>query len=179
MIHAIAQFLHLPPGQARAAAGFGHVGQQRRLPPRNGHHHQDVQGLAVADIGIDRQRQAGIGDLADKEADILDGDQPPVRPDVPRRSWPLRKNIAPRTLPSGSKMRPARYGHRTVKAARESVAMPGLAASGRIPPTSGILIASNMTLPMNSDAIRQQTRSGCVVNSVDPGVKLYSVSTPA
>ncbi|MFG6083695.1 hypothetical protein ACEUZ9_005419 [Paracoccus litorisediminis] len=43
-------------------------------PLETAHHHQDVQRLAIAGIGIDQQ-QAGTGDLADKEADILDGDQ--------------------------------------------------------------------------------------------------------
>ncbi len=45
-------------------------------------------------------------------------------------------------------------------------------------PTSGMFITSRITLPMNSEAIRPQTTSGCCSNSSGPGVMLYSVSAP-
>ena len=45
-------------------------------------------------------------------------------------------------------------------------------------PISGMFITSRMTLPMNSEAIRPQTTSGCCSNSIGPGVMLYSASAP-
>ncbi|MCY1522811.1 hypothetical protein D9M68_576810 [compost metagenome] len=45
-------------------------------------------------------------------------------------------------------------------------------------PTSGMFITSRMTLPMNSEAIRPQTTSGCCSNSSGPGVMLYRVRAP-
>src|SRR3990167_9142512 len=45
-------------------------------------------------------------------------------------------------------------------------------------PTSGMFITSRITLPINSEAIRPQTTSGCCSNSSGPGVMLYRVRAP-
>ncbi len=45
-------------------------------------------------------------------------------------------------------------------------------------PTRGMFMIKRITLPMNSEAIRPQTTSGCCSNNSGPGVMLYSVSAP-
>src|SRR3546814_3086019 len=59
-----------------------------------------------------------------------------------------------------------------------TISQPGTDSTLEKTRTIGTFMMNNITLAMNSDAIKPQTNSGLVSNSTGPGVMLYRVSAP-